>query len=329
VGSVLEVVGARAGDAPLTYTLTELGTVDLQTVFAHFNGAGASGSFRPCLTLRAQNGAILGRLFPTEELSAGDSADVTYSPFFRRSTAPAGLGYPAVVALLATSKNLRGYWRLGDGGFGPYADSSGRPLLVPMDRVVSTTHLTDLASGALTVDDDGAIQFNSSNGLLSDYLDAPNVWGLGVDNPFDYAMGTIAGWVKPIASASTFKGGMFSMLSITGSGDQGYVVGVSWPALTVFHQRNAVVVTGPALTANQWSFVCGVWDGVATTIYVNGALVATGASDFGIPNTNIDPKIGRWNHSAQGVFYGGVDEVTVWGDALSSDEIATLYASAG
>lgn len=94
MSSILETVGPRGGAAPLTYTLAEPGQVDLASVFAHFDGTSAAGSFRPTVTIRAQNGTILARVFPTDTLAAGDTADVTYAPFLRQSST--GGGYDTV-----------------------------------------------------------------------------------------------------------------------------------------------------------------------------------------------------------------------------------------
>lgn len=82
----LEVVGPKAGAAPLTYTLTELGTVDLQTIFARFDGSAAAGSYRPTVRIEAQDGTVLAQVFPSETLAAGDSAGVTFAPFLRAAT---------------------------------------------------------------------------------------------------------------------------------------------------------------------------------------------------------------------------------------------------
>lgn len=90
MSSALETVGPRAGAAPLAYTLTETGTVDLQSAFAHFDGTAASGDWRPALTIRAQNGTILSRTFPPDTLATGDTADVTYAPFLSRGGTSAG-----------------------------------------------------------------------------------------------------------------------------------------------------------------------------------------------------------------------------------------------
>lgn len=78
---ILDVVGPNAGGAPLAYTLDQPGTVDFQAAFAHYDGTGASGNWRPTLTIKAQDGTILSRTFPGSSLHAGDTADVTFSPF--------------------------------------------------------------------------------------------------------------------------------------------------------------------------------------------------------------------------------------------------------
>jgi hypothetical protein len=90
VSQLLETVGPRSGSAPLAYTLAEQGTVDLQAVFAHFDGAAASGAWRPTLTIKSQNGTILARLFPSDTLAVGDTADVTYAPFLSGAGGAAG-----------------------------------------------------------------------------------------------------------------------------------------------------------------------------------------------------------------------------------------------
>lgn len=78
---LLETIGLGTGTGPISYALTELGTVEVESAFAAFDGTGASGPWRPALTVRAQNGAILSRTFPSQELAVGDAAVVTYSPF--------------------------------------------------------------------------------------------------------------------------------------------------------------------------------------------------------------------------------------------------------
>ena len=250
-----------------------------------------------------------------------------------------------IVMAMASTSDLRGYWRLGDGGLGPYADSKPGPPTVtwantPMSRSVQQVAMSDLVAGALSgAQDDGAVQFNDSTpgtaSNKSDWLDATNVWGSMSSNPFEISQGTVMGWVKPKASSSTFDGGVFSMLGWAAPGQfQGYVLGVAWSSRSLFFQGGPTRITGPVLPADTWSFVCGVGNGTNTLLYVNGILVTTGASVGWTPGTNIDPKIGLWDHSAWtgvpnngGVFYGAIDEVSVWGHALTATQISDLYNS--
>lgn len=117
---LLEVIGPKSGAAPLRYTVTELGTVDPMSIFAHFDGTAASGSWRPVVTVRAQNGTILSRTGPEVTLATGDTADVTYAPFLRgaaASTGGSGIQFD-------TSPQQGGYLEvettgLGPGGIGP------------------------------------------------------------------------------------------------------------------------------------------------------------------------------------------------------------------
>jgi hypothetical protein len=81
VPQVLSVIGPRSGSAPVSYEVTERGSFDLQSIFASFNGAAAGAAFRPVVTIRSQNGDILARVFPSDTVAAGDTADVTFAPF--------------------------------------------------------------------------------------------------------------------------------------------------------------------------------------------------------------------------------------------------------
>ena len=240
------------------------------------------------------------------------------------------------VATLAATRDLRGYWRLGDGGLGPYADSkpAGVWANVPMVRVDGAgADMTDIATGALpAADDDGAVQFNAGSASTNgDTLGGPNTWGAGSGNPFEFSMSeiTVAGWVKPTADAATFDGGIFSMVENSGSLG-GYGLGIAWPARTVLW-RGSVRLLGPTVASGEWVFVCGVHDATSDRIYVNGALVATGDADIDAGASNSGPVIGAiWSNTSDfHRLYGAVDEVSVWASALTESEIATLAASGG
>jgi hypothetical protein len=83
-----------AGPAPATYTLPGAQDLTISAVTALFDGSSAAGSFLPCLSLYAQSGALLARVFPSQLLEVGDTARVSY--------APAISGYPTQLGSATT-----------------------------------------------------------------------------------------------------------------------------------------------------------------------------------------------------------------------------------
>ena len=69
------------GAVPFEYRLAPGEAFALSTVSAEFDGSGAGGSFLPALAMYSQNGELLARTFPATAVTAGDSAEVTFSPF--------------------------------------------------------------------------------------------------------------------------------------------------------------------------------------------------------------------------------------------------------
>lgn len=67
--------------APLTYELGAVEEIQIKTAYATFDGTGASGDFLACLTILAQSGQILSRVFPSTTVKAGNVANVSYAPF--------------------------------------------------------------------------------------------------------------------------------------------------------------------------------------------------------------------------------------------------------
>lgn len=77
----------RPGNWTVPYSI-ELGATDELTpssVFAHFNGAAASGAFLPCVTYYTQDGLVFARAFPADDVAAGASADVSWFPGLAQS----------------------------------------------------------------------------------------------------------------------------------------------------------------------------------------------------------------------------------------------------
>lgn len=69
------------GGLPATYRIPPGAAVTLESVSAFFDGAGAAGSFLPCLAVYSQDDKLIGRWFPSLTMAAGDSGEVSYGPF--------------------------------------------------------------------------------------------------------------------------------------------------------------------------------------------------------------------------------------------------------
>jgi hypothetical protein len=128
--------GPQQHAAPSTYQLAAGEAFEPEAVTATFDGSGAAGAFLPVLSVYAQSGELIARS-PAAQLSAGDSAEVTFAPLLRAAqvAAAAGGGYP--------------FCQAGIGGF--YNVASGVNTTIGIDPGT----LIDSGSGIFTEDTTG------------------------------------------------------------------------------------------------------------------------------------------------------------------------------
>lgn len=106
------------GSAPGSITLPDGTDIDLRCVSATFDGSGAGGSFLACLSVFAASGQLIGRFFPSQTFSAGDSGEVTYAPFLEAATTAA----PAGGTSIPTASMQTGHVVLSPAGPGIFTD---------------------------------------------------------------------------------------------------------------------------------------------------------------------------------------------------------------
>ena len=89
------------------------------------------------------------------------------------------------------------------------------------------------------------------------------------------------------------------------------------------------LTVGGAAPLGQWLHLVGTFDGTDVKLYVNGALQFSSPHSGTLPTDTTGLTIGaNYNdaaHTAQEVFNGKIDEVNVYGQALTSQDVATLY----
>lgn len=71
----------QPGSLPADFVIPAGLDLQLSSVVARFNGAAASGAFLACLGVYTNDGKLVGRFFPSQRFSVGDTGVVTFAPF--------------------------------------------------------------------------------------------------------------------------------------------------------------------------------------------------------------------------------------------------------
>lgn len=92
-----QILPLGSENAPADWTLPKGATVTPKSIFAHFNGTAAAGSFIPTLTIFSDSGDTVANIKQDETITAGSAVDATWAPFLK------GGGGTSVVSLDASS----------------------------------------------------------------------------------------------------------------------------------------------------------------------------------------------------------------------------------
>ncbi len=246
-----------------------------------------------------------------------------------------GSGVVVYADYVRTFSSLVGYWRLGETGT-PWLDSSGYGN--ELNRQVHGVAMTADVTGALPADqDDGAVKFNytgsTNNG--GDYLTT------GTPSPSNtlYQLNplTVAGFVY----VHGYPGGASRGLVAGSMGFTGGTTYSGWAFMTepsgklMFNLGGVAGVSEKyaespgALILDTWYHVAGTYDGTTISLYLNGVLVDTTAYSSGGSFGQTDGvKVGTLDITSQFLYFNGsVDELAVWSEALTADEIALLASA--
>jgi hypothetical protein len=194
---------------------------------------------------------------------------------------------------------------------------------------------TRLGEPGATPNTGHSIGFDGTSGVVAPHNPA---WDVGTGdftvaawiNPTDfYPSGLVAkggyGWAQGwLLEFSAMNEGTLSLGTLLETGDSlgsvqtapGVVKLNEWQQVVVSCRRDPAVTAGSNLTGNGW-----------TRIYRNGRLVASG--DIGVGNLNnpdLPLTIGNIGNGDL-CFPGRMDEVALFGEALSAEQVADLYAA--
>lgn len=204
----------------------------------------------------------------------------------------------------ALSRSLAGCWLLGEGGGSRANDSS------PAGNVVAFTANTWTGGphGGQAVNFNGTTTFGVSSANIT------------IGRTF-----TVCAWVKLGAAATAYQriletafGSAFYLGTNTNGSKFDFIVN-SGAGL-----ENCI---GGTPTIGQWQFVCGVYDGTTSFLYVDDALVASTARTA--PSASLPLYFGRASGGATQFWNGAIDGVRYYqGRDLKPSEVAQLFAEA-
>jgi PKD repeat protein len=223
---------------------------------------------------------------------------------------------PASYRSTILADNPVSYWRLGETSGTKATDSAGT------SNGSITGGVTLGVAGALASDTDTAMQFDGKSG----YVSVPDKTTLDFSGDF-----TIEAWAKPtalngIGGAIVHKGGA------TGYPVWQYRLGITsgnkWRG-TVFVGNTNVIVTDPGTpSTTAWTYLVMTKAGNTLTLYVNAVAVATTTIGGAVNTSTGILAIGRTGASSSDYFSGRIDEVAVYGTALTPARIQAHYSAA-
>ncbi|WPE18422.1 Ig-like domain-containing protein [Candidatus Thioglobus autotrophicus] len=132
---------------------------------------------------------------------------------------------------------------------------------------------------------------------------------------------TWSGWVKPNGTSGWQV--IFGMED--GGWDRFLILESGSLNVSMGHTSNRWQ-TGATLTNDVWQHVASIYDNGTMKFYLNGTEYTTG-TDEGNHSSTGKFTIGGNQNGASNLYVGRVDEVAVWNEALTKDEIVALYNS--
>jgi hypothetical protein len=298
--------GATAGTGPITLVATGSGFVNGSTV--RWNGGARTTTFVSATQLMATISA--------PDLATSGTAQITVATPAPGGGTSGSIGF-AITAPSTVNVGLTGYWRFDEGSGTAVGDSSG---LSGGGVLVNGPAWTSGRLGQAIAFDgvDDYVQIASTNGL--------NAYPI-----------TVAAWIKTAGTAGV--SGIVSK-AVAGAGD-GYAVYMNGGNVCAIFYRDATngiddgsgcPMATSGYTDNQWHQVTFVVDASGGRLYVDGVQRATRgwSGTPGAPTTTLPLQVGRYPGAPAPQFFAGVvDDVRVYGRALSASEAMELYTNFG
>ena len=242
--------------------------------------------------------------------SAGASATATGSVTVAScpsTTAPSDAYATAVLA-----SGPLGYWRLDDASPATCVrDASGNNLTGLAGAGVAANQ-----PGALGSDPDTALGFNGTTGYVS----------LGDPSALQPQQVSVEAWVNTTST----PGSLNTIVRKRGYGYDLYLNQNGTPGFNIIDSNvNVYTVTGATSVADgHWHYLVGTYNGSQVCLYVDGVAAGQCRTAGTIYYSSDMVAIGRDGGYAGNYFTGRIDEVAIYGRALSAAEAQAHYAVA-
>jgi hypothetical protein len=211
--------------------------------------------------------------------------------------------------IILGTPDLAAYWRLGESSGTSAADASGNGR-----TGTYTNGFTLGAPGGVTGDGNTGVTLDGVDGhvVVANHASLHPASQITVEALISRA---VTGVTHVVAAAGASTGNDW-WLDITANAIRfGVKVGGS-----------IYFPSGGTLAALTKYHVAGVYDGETVRVYLNGTQVASDATPSGNMNTTTQAvTLGTYSDATVGFFNGVLDEVAIYGRALTAQEIATRY----
>ena len=158
-----------------------------------------------------------------------------------------------------------------------------------------------------------AIDFDGSNDHITTTIDA---------DLQSMPSTTWSGWIKPNGAAGWQV--IFGMED--GGWDRFLIIENGGLNLSMGH-TNGRWNTGVSINPGSWQHVVAIYDNGSMRFYFNGTEYTTNQNEGNHSSSGMFTIGGNQSHSPHNYYRGQIDEVAVWNEALSANEISALYNS--
>lgn len=269
-------------------------------------------------------------------LGASSVQVLTPGTSYRLSLAMSGTSIRMLVngvqQVSVVDSSIPGVGRGGVGlGLGPSATTVTDTTGLHLDNFQVTPSLADaagtspgIATGGITFGATGAPHGEANSAATFDGInDAVVVPDAAAPKP---ATVSVEAWVKPNAAIPNFASVATKTTATTWSDGYGMFALNGGMAFWV-NDDDANRVFTAALPAGTWSHVVGTYDGSTIKVYLNGVLVQSLAHSAPLTHSSSPLLIGNAVGAGNFHWSGGLDEVAVYGRALTAAEVAQHYAA--